>query len=105
MSCLFSVLTGGAGGETDHRTGCLIDVCHLLPLRSDQGGHSEGGDLELDLYCSEEMCLEDNRFSNTIHQRKLEITNNIICFDWSLLTYFPGNLGSDKMTQQIKRRY
>ena len=81
------------------------DVCHLLSLRSDQGGHSEGVDLELDLYCSEEMCLEDNRFSNTIHQRKLEITNNIICFDWSLLTYFPGNLGSDKMTQQIKRRY
>ena len=70
------------------------DVCHLLPLRSDQGGHSEGGDLELDLYCS-----EDNRFSKTIHQRKLEITNNIICFDWTLLTYFTGNVGSDKMTQ------
>jgi len=38
------------GGEPDHRIGCLNDVGHLLPLRSDQGGHGKGGDLELGLH-------------------------------------------------------
>ena len=73
------------GGEPDHRTGCLIDVRHPLSLRSYQGGHSEGGDLELDLHCSEGMCLEEKRLSNAIHQHKLEITNNLICFGWTLI--------------------
>ena len=41
IACL-AWLTGGAGGETDHRIGCLIDVCHRLPLHSDQGGEKVG---------------------------------------------------------------